>query len=654
MSTISHQQIRILHVDDEPDFVDLTGTFLQREDDRFAIETATSADEGLDRLADRPPDCVVSDYNMPGMDGLGFLQIVREEYPDLPVILFTGKGSEAVASEAISAGVTDYIQKQSGTHQFELLANRIERAVDQYHTERELERQNDLFAKAQAIATIGAWAHDLGSGDLIWTDQVYEIHGVSKEFDLTPDNILQLYHPDDRPELRDAVERAITTGQPYDLEVRMTARDDAVRWIRTVADPQIEDGNVVRVRGIVHDITDRKERERRTRQQREQLERREEKLIRLRDYTQELEYAETRSETANIALRAVDEILGFDLGAVFAQSETQEGLLELVGVLNRPRMEKMYGGLPAFVRDAPPGTHSALAWDVFETGESVFINDTAESETLTRKSPFGSLMMYPVGRHGIVLLAATRMDAFTETEEILLDLLATALETAFDRLQREDDLRSQRDELERQNERLDKFASVISHDLRNPLNVATGRLQMATDECESDHLDDVAGALDRMGTLIDDLRALTRRGEPASELEPSPLADLVESCWETVATEDATLVVDTDATILAERSRLKQLLENLIRNAVDHGGTDVTVTIRDVPGGFYVDDDGTGIAPDRGDRVFESGYSTTADGTGFGLAIVQEIVETHGWTVSLTDSETGGARFEITGVEFVD
>jgi len=113
MYSSSTDEIRVLHVDDEPSIVELTETQLEQKADQFIVETALSADEGLEALRDSPPDCIVSEYNMPGMDGIEFLQAVRKEYPDLPFILFTGRGSETVASEAIAAGVSDYIQKES-------------------------------------------------------------------------------------------------------------------------------------------------------------------------------------------------------------------------------------------------------------------------------------------------------------------------------------------------------------------------------------------------------------------------------------------------------------------------------------------------------------------------------------------------------------
>jgi signal transduction histidine kinase len=93
------------------------------------------------------------------------------------------------------------------------------------------------------------------------------------------------------------------------------------------------------------------------------------------------------------------------------------------------------------------------------------------------------------------------------------------------------------------------------------------------------------------------------------------------------------------------------LLENLFSNAVEHDDGDVTVTIGDTADGFYVADDGPGIPEERREDVFEAGYSTAEDGTGFGLRIVGQIARAHGWSVRATGSAAGGARFEIGGIE---
>jgi PAS domain S-box-containing protein len=206
-------------------------------------------------------------------------------------------------------------------------------------------------------------------------------------------------------------------------------------------------------------------------------------------------------------------------------------------------------------------------------------------------------------------------------------------------------------ELERKNERLETFASVVSHDLRNPLNVIEGRLELAREECDSEDLDAIARATDRMDELIENLLTLAREGEPAVEREPVELADTVETCWQNVETDEASLVVETDRTVDAAPSRLRQLLENLARNAVKYGGERVTVTVGDLPDGFYVEDDGPGVPDDQQARLFEPGFTTAETGTGFGLSIVKEIAEAHGWTVRVTDGDAGGARFEITGID---
>ena len=226
-----------------------------------------------------------------------------------------------------------------------------------------------------------------------------------------------------------------------------------------------------------------------------------------------------------------------------------------------------------------------------------------------------------------------------------------------------------RQELERQNERLEKFAGMISHDLRNPLNVATGRIELASEEHDSEHLEAARDALDRMEALIEDVLALARQGQPIDDPEPVELSTVVRNSWDMVASEGAEVRIEGDLRLQADPERLQQLLENLFRNAVEHGstssqlgaddavehgGADVTVTVGDSPGGFYVEDDGPGIPEEERERVFESGVTTNQEGTGFGLAIVKGIADAHGWTVGITDGDSGGARFEFGNVTVLD
>lgn len=139
------ESIRVLHVDDEPEYAEMAAAFLEQEDPRIDAVTETNTGDGLARLEADSFDCVISDYEMPEMDGIAFLREVRERFPDVPFILFTGEGSEAVASDAIRAGVTHYQQKRPGTERYEMLANRLVNAVEHVRAERrarELERIN--------------------------------------------------------------------------------------------------------------------------------------------------------------------------------------------------------------------------------------------------------------------------------------------------------------------------------------------------------------------------------------------------------------------------------------------------------------------------------------------------------------------------------
>jgi len=136
--------IRVRHVDDDPAFVELTARLLEREDDRLEVTGVTGPEAGLDAFEAEPFDCVVSDHDMPGTDGLAFLEAIRERDEAVPFVLFTGEGNERVAGEAISAGVTDYLQKGAGDDQYAVLANRVTNAVAAYRARRRAARQERI------------------------------------------------------------------------------------------------------------------------------------------------------------------------------------------------------------------------------------------------------------------------------------------------------------------------------------------------------------------------------------------------------------------------------------------------------------------------------------------------------------------------------
>ena len=760
--TSSADAIRVLHVDDEPGFGEMVAAFLEREDDRLVVETATSAAEGLARLEEARFDCVVSDYDMPGRTGIEFLADVRATSPDLPFVLFTGTGSEEIASEAISAGVTDYLQKGGGGEQYALLANRVVNAAESDRSRRGAERRkrrletlisnlpgvvyrhrNDPgwpveVAEGECEELTGYAAAALESGEVVWGDDIL--------------------HPEDAEGMWETVQSALDSGESFEVTYRIRTRDGETRWMWERGREVDVADDARHLEGFITDVTEARGRERELERANalrttlfdslpvgvlaedadrevmaanerfldlfgiegspqslvgadctelaaaadlfeepaafvdrtdelvaerlavtgerlpladgrtfERIHRpielpegdghlwvyrdvtarteHEAKLDRLQDRTQTLMYTETVDETARVATRAADEIIGAPLSGVHLLDETGTAL-ELRAAVDR--VHDVFEDPPRYEQDTPAGSRSALVWQVFEEGTPVVVEDSDADDRLTEPTPAGSVVIHPLGRHGIFVVSSPEPGAFDETDRTLSELLATSLRTALDRVDREAQLR-------RRNERLDEFTRVVSHDLRNPIAVARGRLEMAVEDSddENPHVAAARRAVDRMDALVDDLLELARKGADVTNPTPTSLRTLAEASWRNVETRDAELVVTGDRTVLADPGRTKQLLENLFRNSMEHAtngsGGEVTVTVGTSPNGFYVADDGAGIPEaDRG-SVFGVGYST-GGGTGFGLAIVERIAEAHGWAVSVAESEAGGARFEFAGV----
>jgi PAS domain S-box-containing protein len=584
-------RIRVLHVDDEPDLGELVATFLERADDRLDIETAMDADEGLEMLADGDFDCVVSDYDMPGQNGIDFLETIRSRRPDLPFILYTGKGSEDVASSAITAGATDYLQKEGGTDQYTVLANRIVNVVERERAQTTMGEVRHLFSELANSTNDVLWLFSQDWEELVFVTDAYEdIYGQPRAtLEANPRAFLDAVHPDDRDRVTRTMQ-TLSNGESADIEYRVNEAEDYSRHVWAKADPITDaDGTVTHIGGFTRDITDRKDRERELERTRDLFE----KTERIAD----VDGWEIDTETMNVFWTGnLFELLGVD-----DEEPPLEGALGVYHEDNRPIVE-------AALEDGDP-------FDV----DVRFRTPDSEVRWLRVKG-------IPTVEDGTVVTLRGAVQDITDQKhyEQTLDV---------------------------QNERLEEFASAVSHDIRNPLNVADGHLELAREEYDSDHLRGVARAHDRMKTIIDDMLALAREGEHVSDLEAVDLEAVVQGCWRHVETAAATLRVSTEMTIEADRSRLQQLLENLVRNAVEHGGQDVTVTVAELDDGFYVEDDGVGLPPEAHDDVFELGYSTTENGTGFGLPIVQRMAEVHDWDLTLCDGADGGTRVEITGVE---
>jgi signal transduction histidine kinase/DNA-binding NarL/FixJ family response regulator len=367
-----------------------------------------------------------------------------------------------------------------------------------------------------------------------------------------------------------------------------------------------------------------------------------EELAALHTATREMIAVDSADTLATRVVEASRDVLKLDYAAVYRINDEESTLIPAAWTT---QLQDTVG--------EPPSLHpDSLAWPAFiNTSTKYYADVSTVEQTPTIGTTFRTEFFVPLGDHGLLTVFSPEQSAFDAHEREIISILVANATAAVDSITQTAELRKTAQALQSQNEQLDQFVSVVSHDLRNPLRVAEGNLELAREEYHSKHLDTVADAHDRMDSLIEDLLALAHSGGQVESVETVNLASLVQKCWGHVATGEATFVTDIDQQLRADRSRLQQLLENLIRNAVEHVGTDVTITIGEVDGGFYIEDNGPGIPDEERDAVFEMGYSTTEGGTGFGLSIVKQVAETHGWDVRVTDGSDGGARFEITGVQ---
>ena len=627
--------IRVLYVGDDAQAV---ADALASTDDCLDVIPSTAPDTALDRCRSGAFDAVVVADDLPGSDAIEFVALLQECRPDLPTVFFSDAADDRVASRAIAAGVTEYVPRRDGV---EYLAERVRDAVDRARDRSAMAVSNMGVLEA---APIGVAIFDAGVPDdpIVAVNDRFEAMTGYDEEDAIGRNWLFLAGAETDQAALEELQRAVAETEPATVELRQYRRDETPFWNRVTLSP-IDGDDSTYVVGFYEDIT---ERHRRAGEREAAVD-----LLRgIYDVTTDpdLSFETKIDRLLTLGCEALGLPYGFlsniESGADGDNTDGRQHIVQACGdhALLQPGescpLSEAYcrrtietDGLLAIQDAIAAGWEDDPAFDVFELGSYV-----------------GGKVVVDGELYGTLCFAATdaRDRPFSEGERTLVRLMSKWASYELER-------RQAHDRLQRQNERLEEFASIVSHDLRNPLNVAMARLDLLAEACDSEHVETIAQAHDRMAVLIEDLLTVAREGETATDPEPVVLSCAVEDCWETVATEGATLHIESDRTIRADPGQLQQLLENLARNAVEHAGTDVSVTVGDLDDGFYVADDGPGIPQAEREAVLESGHTTADDGTGYGLGIVEGIADAHGWDIAVTASETGGARFEFTGVEIV-
>lgn len=273
------------------------------------------------------------------------------------------------------------------------------------------------------------------------------------------------------------------------------------------------------------------------------------------------------------------------------------------------------------------------------------------------------LAVFPLGDHGVFVTGSTTTGGFPSADFDFAETVAANTEAALDRAEHERIL-------ERQNSRLESFASMLAHELRNPLAIAQIYHERSTGpNADETAAEEVTTALGRIEEMIDVLLVTARGSGSVIDWGDVALAEVATDAWSDVSAEAAELVVETEGTIRADPTHLHHMLENLFRNSVEHGDTAVTVRVGDIAapgsaandeskgerpvGGFYVEDDGQGIPEEEYDTVFDAGHTSDSGGIGLGLTFIAQLTDIYGWEYTLTESEDGGVRFEFVGVDYV-
>lgn len=614
--------ISLLYVDDEPALLELTRRFLERAGD-FSVTTAVSAPAAIRLLAEHPYDAVVSDYQMPEMDGIAFLRYLRERGDTTPFIIFTGRGREDVVIEALNYGADFYIQKGGDPNsQFMELAHKVRHAVSRRHAERDLlQRHQELLAAHEQLAAaeeelrhqvdeIAAAERALresrnryqgifentGSGMLIMdndttitlANSAFErLSGYTNEEVVGKRSWTAFVHPDDRDRMLVYHQKRRTdpAGTPGQYEFRFIDRQGGVREIHlTVGIIPETDQSVA----SLIDITDRKRAE------------------------------QDRGILSQMVDAAPSSITVHDLEGNFLYANQRTYDLhgyppEEFHALNLRQLDT-----PASAELIRPRIQHLL-----ETGQASFEVTHRRKDTTT----------FP-------LLVHVRVVTWGNTPALL-----SVAEDITDRKRAEEAIRTA-------NQKLNLISRITRHDIGNQLGVLNGFLDLLENDVSSPATADcftlMRDASSRIAGMIRFAATYEEIGISAPAWHDVRL--LVETAGRDCEKRDIRLEnqLPEGSEIYAD-PLIVRVFYNLLENAVRYGETTTSIRFSGERAGrdyrITCEDDGVGIPAEEKEKIFDRGYGKN---TGLGLFLTRDILAITGMTIRETGQPGVGARFEIT------
>ena len=605
----SYDQIRVLHVDDNELQRIMLRKLLRMFDSHIELDSLENPMDVLDELNTNWYDCLVTDYQMPEMTGIELTELVRKE-SNIPIILYTGKGSEEVAEKAFSVGVNDYFRKESPTQHYQVLAKRIREVVDK-------QRMEQIYTKVVKESS-DAFAIIVKEKIVFANTSFAKLIGASSNQSVLGTNVLNLVTKSEIKRLNDDY-LSLIKGNKSNVIVDVDIRKKNRKRVS------------VEVNACVIDYLGQKA-----------------FLCSFRDLTSRklLEYEIHKSEERYRTLLEL----------------APDGVMTVAVNGNITWVNKGYTKITGYTKEDVLGKKAWTINAIRRQDIKMFFGLFIELVRGKDVHPIEFQWISKDGKAGWGEARASILKVKNKTSEIMI-----ILRDITDRKQMRDDLKKYSSEMkqlaeDRKRKLLDSekmmavgaIASTVAHDLRGPLSVVRNAIFMMDRQPErTPQLKQlIIEAVDRSVEMLNDIRVKT--AEEVLRIEEMEIATFIESVIkETLIPSRITVKTDLMETVVSfDRHRLRRVLENLIRNAVDAMPNQGQINIRN-----YLDNDqvlieisdtGLGISDDVLRGLFKPFKTTKATGTGLGLYYCRKTIEDHGGSIEVHSEVNVGTTFTLT------